>query len=287
MSADYYKILNVPRIATTSEIKSRYKFLAKKYHPDYSGDTATMSQINKAYSILSNPRLRFEYNQSLKASHHQPSYFNSAMDYSTAGTQPVQKQTPRSHAPLIFHPFRSVGIIVFLVIGLTLLGLLGLVRDIGTMPLDTSGSASTAGSQSVPQSTHSSGQAAVKPKNVLAPSNQSSLNTSTPLTNKKSGMNVFGTTVAHIQQDFKTEKAQVQSCESAVSQFSQSVLGIENQINIAQKQLMNLTEGESDTINNLPEAGQSDYTAQIIQLEQHLQQYNAELSALNASHEMC
>jgi DnaJ-class molecular chaperone len=31
---DYYKILNVPKKATKSEIRRAYTKLAKKYHPD-------------------------------------------------------------------------------------------------------------------------------------------------------------------------------------------------------------------------------------------------------------
>jgi len=63
---NYYSILGLPVGATTSEIKARYKTLAKQYHPDHDGDTELMSGLNLAYSVLSDPQSRFEYNRSLK-----------------------------------------------------------------------------------------------------------------------------------------------------------------------------------------------------------------------------
>lgn len=36
---------------TLEEVKARYKQLAKQYHPDLGGDTATMQEINRAYAV--------------------------------------------------------------------------------------------------------------------------------------------------------------------------------------------------------------------------------------------
>jgi len=60
---NYYKVLGISKDATTSEIKSRYRELVKQHHPDRQGDALVMARINKAYEVLSNPRLRFKYNQ--------------------------------------------------------------------------------------------------------------------------------------------------------------------------------------------------------------------------------
>ena len=52
---DYYKILGVDKKATISQIKSAYRKLAKKYHPDVD-KTPQASQkfkdINEAYEVL-------------------------------------------------------------------------------------------------------------------------------------------------------------------------------------------------------------------------------------------
>jgi len=61
---DYYKILEIPHNATKEEIKNQYRKLAKKTHPDRSNDKGSeqiMVQINKAYEILSNEKLRKKY----------------------------------------------------------------------------------------------------------------------------------------------------------------------------------------------------------------------------------
>lgn len=66
---DYYKILGVPRNATIKDIKSSYRKLVMKYHPDVSRtkDTEEMFKlINEAYTVLSNPTLREKYDKKLQ-----------------------------------------------------------------------------------------------------------------------------------------------------------------------------------------------------------------------------
>lgn len=62
---DYYELLRVPRHATTEEIKSAYRQLALKYHPDRNpGDSAAeeqFKQISEAYQVLSDPEKRQLY----------------------------------------------------------------------------------------------------------------------------------------------------------------------------------------------------------------------------------
>lgn len=64
---DYYKILGVSENATTEEIKQAYKKLAMKYHPDRNpGDKEAeekFKEINEAYSVLSDPEKRKQYDQ--------------------------------------------------------------------------------------------------------------------------------------------------------------------------------------------------------------------------------
>lgn len=60
MSGDPYKVLGVAPGASDEEIKSAYRRLAKKYHPDLNpGDAAAaqrMNEINAAYEQLKNPQ---------------------------------------------------------------------------------------------------------------------------------------------------------------------------------------------------------------------------------------
>jgi DnaJ-class molecular chaperone len=64
---DYYKILGVSRTASYEEIRTAYRKLAKKLHPDANiGDKVTAERfklINEAHAILSNEEKRSEYDQ--------------------------------------------------------------------------------------------------------------------------------------------------------------------------------------------------------------------------------
>ena len=59
---DYYKILGVDRGADDKTIKSAYRKLARKYHPDVNkGQDARFKEINEAYEVLSDPEKRRRY----------------------------------------------------------------------------------------------------------------------------------------------------------------------------------------------------------------------------------
>ncbi|MCY2931979.1 MAG: DnaJ domain-containing protein, partial [Planctomycetota bacterium] len=63
---DYYEILGVPRTATKDQIRSSYRKLARKYHPDANkeaGATAKFKEATEAYEILSDPAKRKTYDQ--------------------------------------------------------------------------------------------------------------------------------------------------------------------------------------------------------------------------------
>ena len=53
---------------TESEIKNQYRKLAKQYHPDRNKDSSEekMAQINKAYEVLSDKKLKAEYDKFCK-----------------------------------------------------------------------------------------------------------------------------------------------------------------------------------------------------------------------------
>lgn len=64
---DYYEVLGVSKSATDAELKKAYRNVAKKYHPDTNpGDKeaeAKFKEASEAYSVLSDPDKRRQYDQ--------------------------------------------------------------------------------------------------------------------------------------------------------------------------------------------------------------------------------
>jgi curved DNA-binding protein len=64
---DYYKILGIDKTATQAEVKSAYRKLARKYHPDLNPNDKNakknFQQINEANEVLSDPEKRKKYDQ--------------------------------------------------------------------------------------------------------------------------------------------------------------------------------------------------------------------------------
>jgi curved DNA-binding protein len=65
MARDFYAVLGVDRKATEKEIRSAYRRLARKHHPDVNpGDKASetvFKEINAAHDVLSDPEKRRKY----------------------------------------------------------------------------------------------------------------------------------------------------------------------------------------------------------------------------------
>jgi len=64
---DYYKTLGVERNANEAQIKSAYRKLARKYHPDVNPNNKDaerqFKEINEAYQVLSDPEKRKKYDE--------------------------------------------------------------------------------------------------------------------------------------------------------------------------------------------------------------------------------
>lgn len=63
---DYYKVLGLERSATAEQVKTSYRRLARKYHPDVSKEPdaeAHFKEVQEAYEVLRDPEKRAAYDQ--------------------------------------------------------------------------------------------------------------------------------------------------------------------------------------------------------------------------------
>ena len=92
MNKDYYKILGINHNATEDDIKTAYRELAKKYHPDKNGgDENTFKSIQNAYDILKDPIKRGDYDYKMRFSNF--GGFGSSMSYSEFYRQSKRSNT--------------------------------------------------------------------------------------------------------------------------------------------------------------------------------------------------
>jgi curved DNA-binding protein CbpA len=68
---NHYEVLGVSPTANTDQIKTKYRELARKFHPDVVKDKTlgqkVFTQINQAYRVLADPERRAQYDAGLRA----------------------------------------------------------------------------------------------------------------------------------------------------------------------------------------------------------------------------
>lgn len=114
---NYYEILGVQNDATSAEIKSAYRKLARKYHPDINKSSDAIEifkQLTAAYETLSNPQEREKYNilkgifireeQKTSPKKAQEEYKNATKNTTTSRppkqTPPPKKETKQAFSPI-------------------------------------------------------------------------------------------------------------------------------------------------------------------------------------------
>src|SRR5437868_2670239 len=88
---DYYETLGVPKTASEEEIRSAFRKLARKFHPDVAKDKKAaeekFKEINEAYEVLGDPEKRKKYDQ-LGADWNRPGGFQPPPGWQREGQQP-------------------------------------------------------------------------------------------------------------------------------------------------------------------------------------------------------
>ncbi len=91
MTKDYYKILDIPEFSTQEEIKSAYRKLARKWHPDIAGNCSDViskfKEINEAYEVLSNIVRKEEYDRARKFYNYNSSRKNAKKNTTNPNTE--------------------------------------------------------------------------------------------------------------------------------------------------------------------------------------------------------
>lgn len=99
---DYYKILEIDKSASDSDIKKSYRKLARKHHPDLNPNDATakkkFQQINEANEVLSDPEKRKKYDKYGKDWKHAEEFERAGQQYGgNAGRQKTSGTYSEEH----------------------------------------------------------------------------------------------------------------------------------------------------------------------------------------------
>lgn len=99
MPKNYYIILGIPASSTQEDIKAAYKKLAKEYHPDrYSQGHSPFQNIQEAYSVLSDPSQRQDYDEKRRTSPDTPPHRARVAELRKRQPVPVEPLIPPANA---------------------------------------------------------------------------------------------------------------------------------------------------------------------------------------------
>ncbi len=97
--SDHYSILEIERSSTPEQIKTAYRKLARKHHPDKGGDPEKFKKISEAYSVLSDISKRRQYDsgRGSPSTHVNPfDIFNSPFVFNISNTLTQKNQLSRT-----------------------------------------------------------------------------------------------------------------------------------------------------------------------------------------------
>jgi DnaJ-class molecular chaperone len=105
MQHNHYRLLDVPFSATRKEITSAYRKQMRQWHPDkFRGTDKTLAEsyakdLNHAYSVLSDPKKREDYDRSIRVEAIQSQimerYVAGSSGWNLGGSGPLPADAPR------------------------------------------------------------------------------------------------------------------------------------------------------------------------------------------------
>ncbi len=137
----YYGLLGIHPTASVQEIRSAYRELSKRYHPDtteLAADVATakFQQLNQAYAVLSSPERRLLYDQSIGYS--RIAVVQAPSDLNKTTVWGKRYASSSAYLDPTDRPLSPGEIFALFILGLTVLGCLVLAIAIGLTRGDAS-----------------------------------------------------------------------------------------------------------------------------------------------------